>query len=97
MPARCRYKDEVHDGEHAAIIDPDTWQRVQTILAATAAPGGPVRNQFGALLKGILRCEDVKSKTAFAVPSAPALDSKERFERHVTPHPGSFGAFASRI
>jgi site-specific DNA recombinase len=54
---KVRYKDEVHDGEHPAIIDADTWQRVQALLAHNGRSGGaPVRNRFGALLKGILRC-----------------------------------------
>jgi site-specific DNA recombinase len=25
---KVRYKDEVHDGEHAAVVDPVVWQRV---------------------------------------------------------------------
>jgi site-specific DNA recombinase len=52
-----RYKDEVHDGEHAAIVDPGIWQRVQALLERNGRTGGaPVRNKFGALLKGIMRC-----------------------------------------
>jgi site-specific DNA recombinase len=53
---RIRYKNEVHDGEHAAIIEPDVWQRVQALLLRNGRTGGAVvRNQFGALLKGLLR------------------------------------------
>jgi site-specific DNA recombinase len=52
-----RYKDEVYDGEHAAIVDPGIWQRVQALLERNGRTGGaPVRNKFGALLKGIMRC-----------------------------------------
>jgi site-specific DNA recombinase len=54
---KVRYKDEVHDGEHAAIVDPGIWQRVQALLERNGRTGGaPVRNKFGALLKGIIRC-----------------------------------------
>jgi site-specific DNA recombinase len=54
---KVRYKDEVHDGEHAAIVDASVFQRVQQILVRNGATGGaPVRNKFGALLKGLLHC-----------------------------------------
>jgi site-specific DNA recombinase len=54
---KVRYKNEVHDGEHAAIVDPVIWQRVQALLERNGRTGGaPVRNKFGALLKGIIRC-----------------------------------------
>jgi site-specific DNA recombinase len=54
---KVRYKHELHDGEHEAIVDADTWQKVQTLLRRNGRNGGALlRNQFGALLKGILRC-----------------------------------------
>jgi site-specific DNA recombinase len=54
---KVRYKSEVHEGEHDAIVDANTWQKVQTLLRRNGRSGGAqVRNQFGALLKGILRC-----------------------------------------
>jgi site-specific DNA recombinase len=54
---RVRYKGEIHPGEHAAIIDTATWQKVQSLLAHNGRTGGAmVRNRFGALLKGLLRC-----------------------------------------
>ena len=54
---KVRYKDEVHDGEQPALIAPGVWQRVQALLLRNGRTGGaPVRNQFGALLKGLLRC-----------------------------------------
>lgn len=54
---KIKYKDEVHEGEHAAIVDRDLWQRVQLLLGRNGRTGGAaVRNKFGALLKGILRC-----------------------------------------
>jgi site-specific DNA recombinase len=54
---KVRYKEEVHDGEQPALIDAATFQRVQAILLRNGRTGGaPVRNQFGAILKGLLRC-----------------------------------------
>jgi site-specific DNA recombinase len=54
---KLRYKDEIHDGEHVAIVDGEVFREVQQLLARNARTGGAqVRNQFGAILKGILRC-----------------------------------------
>jgi site-specific DNA recombinase len=54
---KLRYKSEIHAGEHTAIVDEAIWQRTQALLARNGRTGGAaVRNQFGALLKGILRC-----------------------------------------
>jgi site-specific DNA recombinase len=54
---KVRHKNELHDGEHAALIAPEVWQRVQVLLRRNGRTGGAtVRNQFGALLKGLLRC-----------------------------------------
>ena len=52
-----RYKDEVHNGEHAAIVSQEEWDRVQTVLKRNGRNGGTmVRNKYGALLKGLLHC-----------------------------------------
>lgn len=54
---QVRYKEEVHAGEQPAIVDAETFRRVQTLLLRNGRTGGaPVRNQFGAILKGLLRC-----------------------------------------
>ena len=54
---KVRYKSEVHDGAHAAIIDTEVWQRVQSTIPRNGRTGGvEVRDKFGALLKGLLRC-----------------------------------------
>jgi site-specific DNA recombinase len=54
---RVKYKLEVHPGEHAGIVDPVVFQKVQDGLRRNAHAGGPpARGQFGALLKGLLRC-----------------------------------------
>jgi site-specific DNA recombinase len=54
---KVKYKDEIHDGEHQAIVPDDVWQRVQAKLRHNGrSGGGMVRNNFGALLKGLLHC-----------------------------------------
>src|SRR5436309_4166931 len=37
---KVRYKDEVHDGEHPAIVDPAVWQRVQALFRRNGVTGG---------------------------------------------------------
>jgi site-specific DNA recombinase len=54
---KSRYKGEVHAGEHPAIVDAQVFQQVQALLSQNGSTGGAaVRNEFGALLKGLLRC-----------------------------------------
>jgi site-specific DNA recombinase len=55
---KVRHHAEVHPGAHDAIVDDQTWQRVQALLERNRRTGGAlVRNRYGALLKGILHCE----------------------------------------
>ncbi len=54
---KIRYKDEIHEGEQQAIMDPDVFDQVQTILRRNGRSGArEVRNQHKALLRGLLRC-----------------------------------------
>jgi len=54
---KITYKDEVHEGEHVAIVDADLFERVQRLLKRNGRSGAPyVRNRFGAVLKGLVRC-----------------------------------------
>ena len=54
---KIRYKDEVHEGEHEAIVDQELFDRVQTVLRRNGRGGGShVTNRRGALLKGLLYC-----------------------------------------
>jgi site-specific DNA recombinase len=54
---KVRYKDEVHAGEHEAIVDVGVFERAQTLLARNGRSGGrAVRNKHNALLRGILHC-----------------------------------------
>jgi site-specific DNA recombinase len=55
---KLTYKTELHDGEHPAIVDDAVFNRAQALLKRNRLSGGSeVRNKFGALLKGIIRCE----------------------------------------
>jgi site-specific DNA recombinase len=52
-----RYKDEIHEGEQPALIDADTFQRVQALLKSHGPEVGPPSlHRCTALLKGLLRC-----------------------------------------
>ena len=53
-----RYKDEHHDGAHEAIIEPAVFEEVQKKLKQNGHTGSAeVRNKYGALLRGLLRCK----------------------------------------
>jgi site-specific DNA recombinase len=54
---KIKYHDEVYNGEHEAIVDEDLFRRVQALLRRNRNSGGRyVRNKYGALLKGLVRC-----------------------------------------
>jgi site-specific DNA recombinase len=54
---KIRYKEEIHEGEHEAIVDDVAFDRVQALLKDNGSTGGrEQRNKYGALLRGILRC-----------------------------------------
>ncbi len=57
---RVRAGDEVVDGEHDAIVDDQTWERVQALLRVAAptknTPAVVRESKSGALLAGLLRC-----------------------------------------
>ncbi len=54
---KVRHHENIFDGEHEAIIDQDTFDRVQAQLALNGSAGGSAtRNKHGALLKGLVRC-----------------------------------------
>jgi site-specific DNA recombinase len=51
------FKGQIYEGEHEGIIEARTWERVQAILQRNGRNGGAeVRNNYGALLKGLIRC-----------------------------------------
>ena len=51
-----RYRDELHDGEHEAIIDLRTFELARTLLARTNGGRTPRRRNPDYLLSGILMC-----------------------------------------
>jgi site-specific DNA recombinase len=54
---KVRHHQEIHPGEHPAIVDEGIWQKVQAVLGRNGRSGGAlVKNKHGALLKGILNC-----------------------------------------
>jgi len=53
---KLRYKTELHNGEHAPIVDPMKWQKVQELLKRNRHQGSMERNGSGAILKGLLHC-----------------------------------------
>ena len=54
---KVAFRNQIYDGEHEAIIDARTWERVQHILTSNGHDGGrEVRNRSGVLPKGLLRC-----------------------------------------
>lgn len=54
---RVKYKHEDHPGEQPAIVDAETWAKVQALLRRNGRNGGTeVRNRFGFTLKGLIRC-----------------------------------------
>src|SRR5205814_102350 len=43
---KVRYREEIHPGQHAAIVNDDIWQRVQAVLGRNGRTGGaPVKNK----------------------------------------------------
>ena len=53
---KVRYKEEVHDGEQPALVDPAVFRRAQELLHGTGRGGASAGNRLGALLRGLLRC-----------------------------------------
>src|SRR6516164_3748001 len=52
---KVRYRNEVHQGEHAAIVEPEVWSQVQALLRRHGRRD-PVRVRSAAMLQGLLRC-----------------------------------------
>lgn len=52
------YKGELYPGEHEPIVDRELFDKVQHQLKENGRTGGvEVRNKYGALLRGLLRCK----------------------------------------
>ena len=58
LTGKIKHKDDIYEGEHEAIIDQDTFDKVQHQLKLNGRTGGAeVRNKYGAILRGLLRCK----------------------------------------
>ncbi len=74
---KTQYKREIYDGQHDAIVDPETWQRTQEQLARNSQRGGSAaRNKSNALLKGIVWC------VACGCLMTPTYATKDRQKRY---------------
>jgi site-specific DNA recombinase len=62
-----RHHGKPYPGEHAAILVPGTWERVQNMIPphATGA-GGRSRNKHLALLSGLLYCESCATRMVYS-------------------------------
>ena len=55
---KVKHKEDLFDGEHEPIVEPDRFRQVQARLQKNCRTGGvEVRNRHGALLKGLLVCK----------------------------------------
>ena len=55
---KVTHKDQVFEGEHDAIVDEDVFRKAGAMLNSNRHTGGKhVRNKYGALLKGLVRCK----------------------------------------
>jgi site-specific DNA recombinase len=62
-----RHKGELYLGEHAAILAPGTWDRVQSLIAHPAASAHrKSRNKHLALLGGLLYCESCAARMVYS-------------------------------
>jgi site-specific DNA recombinase len=54
---QIKYKIEVHNGEHEAVVDRDIWDQTQALLSGNGTcKNGPARQHSGAPLRGLLHC-----------------------------------------
>jgi site-specific DNA recombinase len=75
---QIRYRQEVHPGEHPAIVDPSLWQQVQALLQLKRPRQG-ARLGNGALLQGRLRC----ARCGCAMLSSQTIKGVRRYRYYV--------------
>ena len=62
-----RHKGQSYLGEHAAILAPGTWERVQNLIAKrTTSARGRSRNKHLALLSGLLYCDCCATRMVYS-------------------------------
>lgn len=55
---RVEHRGQIYPGEHDAILDEATFDRVQELLAGNSVKGGSrAKNRYGHLLRGLLHCK----------------------------------------
>lgn len=58
LTGKIVHRGNTYDGEHEAIVDPVLFERVRQQLLENGRTGGiEMRNKYGALLRGLLRCK----------------------------------------
>ncbi len=78
---KAKYKQEVHEGEHEAIVDHATFQAVQKLLTGNgAAQSSAPRNPGVAMLRGLLRC---KACSASMTPTHTCREGNRRYRYYV--------------
>src|SRR6202158_1144823 len=63
---KISHKGQPYPGEHAAILKPGTWERVQGLIARPAAFARGSRNKHLALLGGLLYCESCAARMVYS-------------------------------
>jgi site-specific DNA recombinase len=61
-----RHKGQPYPGEHAAILAPGTWERVQSLITPPTAFAHGSRNKHLALLGGLLYCESCAARMVYS-------------------------------
>ena len=62
-----RHNGQPYPGEHAAILAPGTWERVQNLMTHRATfARGRARNKHLALLSGLLYCESCATRMVYS-------------------------------
>jgi site-specific DNA recombinase len=62
-----RHKGQSYPGEHAAILSPSTWERVQSLATHVGALArGKSRNKHLALLSGLLYCDTCGTRMVYS-------------------------------
>jgi hypothetical protein len=78
-----RHKDQAFPGEHEGIVDSAVFDDVQALLRKNHRTGGAaVRNKYGALLKGLLRCSACDCSMAH---SHSTRDKKKQYRNSAIP------------
>src|SRR5206468_6870559 len=66
-PHSIQHKGQIYPGEHAAIVDRESWARVQAMLTQRATfARGKARNKHHALLSGLLHCDACGTRMAYS-------------------------------